>query len=145
MTKVRLIRLANGDELIADFESSFIKDNLNFIRIKNVLSVHKNEKSDIVLVSYNPFSSSNIVEIESRHVMNITDVHAEIERYYSNSLICNKKFLDDQLIERVKMTNEEIEQQLSILANTPTPQESEGVSIDKVSLLRLKPASSALN
>ena len=97
MTSVRHIRLINGDELIADFISSFKEGTKEKIRLKNALVVQKNDIGDVILVSYNPFSSNDSVEFDSSHVLNITDVHKEVERYYSNSLICNRKFLDDNM------------------------------------------------
>lgn len=113
MTEIRHIRLINGTEIMGEYLGSVLIDKTEFVRICEPLAVEHNEDGDVVLISYIPFSSDRIVLFKEDHVVNITQVHDEVVRYYNNSLSCNKKFLDENFISRIKLTNDNIESQMS--------------------------------
>ena len=118
MANIRHIRLVNGDEIIGDFISSFIKNKKEYIRLNQPLIVQRADEENIFLITYAPFSKDKEIDFDACHIINVSDVHEEVERYYHNSIICNKKFADIDLIKKIKMTNDEIEFQLTSMKNT---------------------------
>lgn len=109
---IRHVRLINGDELITEYVTTTGTKNDKLVVLRNPLVVDRSEDGNVVLITYNPYSAKPEVEFQSSHVLNITDVHPEIERYYNNSLIANRKYMDGNIIERIRLTNDSIESQM---------------------------------
>ena len=127
MTGIRLVRLINGDELITEVVGLYKDGSKQFLVIKEPLLVQGDESGNVILLSYIPFASSNQIEIDCRHIVTRSEIHPEMERYYNNSLICNQRFSDPAMIERVRETNRQIELQLE----EPQPQVVTAVPLSK--------------
>lgn len=105
-----LLRMINGDELIAEVDSNTTKK----VYLKNPLIVEENFDPDtgtssILLSSYAPFGVEGLISLQANHVMSMIPVKPQIERYYQNSLKYNAVIITKRLEEEMESINSQME------------------------------------
>lgn len=108
--KVHHIRLQNGDEILTEIINE--TDSIIFVKNPYVVEEIPNEggSSTIILSKYLLSSDEeNTLSLKHRHIVTITEVHEEIQRYYLNSIIHNK-LIEQQKIQDIHEVNNLLEQ-----------------------------------
>lgn len=110
--KVQHLRLINGDELIG----IVVKSDTKSVTVDQPLVVtYQSGKNDnreyVALVKYLPYSLDNFCKIQKDHVIAVSDLHPDIERYYELSLLATQKYQDSTL-DYIRYANQMMEQRL---------------------------------
>ena len=119
MTNVCIVKLINGDELVG----RLLGEDRKQIIIQNPLVVEESfdvdsGSSNILLTSYIPFSKSDqSIKLSKIHVIQVLPVQNEVERYYENSLVYNRKYVTSNVEEKLRKVNENMESMMNNLAN----------------------------
>lgn len=110
------MRLINGDELIVEYMGEEDEDYL--IHNPMIVDTRINGETgaeSVVLSKYSIFSADD-VKISKKHVLTITPVDAVFQRYYSTSVVYNKKYIDGPILTEMGKINDSMDKALE--ANT---------------------------
>lgn len=102
------LRLTNGDEVFGKFVSftgeSYILD--------SPMVVESYENS-ITLSKYILFSDAKEIVFSMMHVVTVTQVYPQFERYYYASLEYSKRYIEEKVLDGISMTSRALENHLS--------------------------------
>lgn len=106
---VQHIRLTNGNEILAvvsEITTDTIKlsEPMLIDELKNI----ETGQTSMVLAKY-MLSKENVVTINKSVIVTLGPVHKEIERYYNNSVIYNKGFVEEGKLRDIEKVNQLLE------------------------------------
>lgn len=106
------IRLVNGEEVIGALANK--TDSSLFISHPLVVDQVAGDdgKYRIVLNNYLPFADEKICEFINPHIISVTNLHPEVERYYSLSLKMAERY-DSLMLNEIKNNNDAIDDYIS--------------------------------
>lgn len=91
--EIRHFRMINSEEVIAEIigetETSYI--------LKNPYMVIEVSET-MTLAKYVPFSANQSVEIQKKHIITKTELHAEMIRYYKNTMTIGKNTAEAAMV-----------------------------------------------
>lgn len=100
---IQHVRLINGEEIVG----VVVNISSKHVTVQNPLMIE--EKKDeagsvLILTKYIPFSKEQTCNLQMNHIITLTNLHPELERYYNNSLRLNVR-TEDRIVQEIRRVN----------------------------------------
>jgi len=138
-----LIKLSNRDDIVGILESE--NDNKIIIKDPMILVIKHDQESDesgALLISYNPFSSTDYVTFNSENVISIIPLNDEMIKYYFLSKLYCQRTFDKNFRANLLRSTEYLENYLN---STRKPKKKPDIKEDVINFFMSQAASNTVN